>query len=504
MKKSFLTVSCAFAAITHAHAQYTATSTINSASFPNSAISTNSRLIHSPAGASPTVFGTWSIIGDPNNLNSGGAIPPNASNLYGFTSHVSGDRCFFGMRNTGQQNRAEAIIAWGDDESIEWNGSNAGPDKFIFEFHNSNAATTGGAPVTQAMTMMPANSVGGANSGVYVGIGTNNPQEQLHTTKGVRHSGITTGGTIQHLIGIDANGKLWRTTGGTGGIQNSCATVNMVPKVAATNGNLSCSRIFDNGTSVGIGVTTGFGYIWPGGVSGPSFPPSAGTLALAINGVTRSLAYFATSDEKYKTNIQGISNPFDLINSLTGKTYYWNDSARITHGADSSKQYGVIAQDVAQVMPEAVIVDENGDYAVNYNAFIPLLIEGQKELYNQLNAARTANSELEEELQTTKAQLNNITKHNLTAGTETNQLFQNSPNPFERQTTIRFNIRSMQAKAAILVMDLSGKQIASYPITARGEGNVMVDGSNFQPGMYLYSLVVDGQEVDTKKMVLGN
>ena len=42
----------------------------------------------------------------------------------------------------------------------------------------------------------------------------------------------------------------------------------------------------------------------------------------------------------------------------------------------------------------------------------------------------------------------------------------------------------------------------SLPITAFGHGQITVDASSLTAGMYIYSLVVDGQIVDSKRMIL--
>jgi len=39
-------------------------------------------------------------------------------------------------------------------------------------------------------------------------------------------------------------------------------------------------------------------------------------------------------------------------------------------------------------------------------------------------------------------------------------------------------------------------------ILATRSGMVEIKGSDLQAGMYLYSLIVDGREVDTKRMIL--
>ncbi len=45
-------------------------------------------------------------------------------------------------------------------------------------------------------------------------------------------------------------------------------------------------------------------------------------------------------------------------------------------------------------------------------------------------------------------------------------------------------------------------RICYDPIDAFGHGSVEVSASSLLPGMYLYTLVVDGQIIDTKRMIL--
>jgi hypothetical protein len=51
---------------------------------------------------------------------------------------------------------------------------------------------------------------------------------------------------------------------------------------------------------------------------------------------------------------------------------------------------------------------------------------------------------------------------------------------------------------------MNGSQIKSILLTQTGKGNVTVNASELKPGMYLYTLVADGKEVDTKRMILTN
>lgn len=49
---------------------------------------------------------------------------------------------------------------------------------------------------------------------------------------------------------------------------------------------------------------------------------------------------------------------------------------------------------------------------------------------------------------------------------------------------------------------MNGTQLQQYSITGTGKQTVAISGNSFQAGMYLYALVIDGKEVDTKRMIL--
>jgi len=46
--------------------------------------------------------------------------------------------------------------------------------------------------------------------------------------------------------------------------------------------------------------------------------------------------------------------------------------------------------------------------------------------------------------------------------------------------------------------------LQTFPINATGDGTVSIDGSSLAAGMYVYTLVVDGKIVDSKRMILTN
>ncbi|MBP8945788.1 MAG: T9SS type A sorting domain-containing protein [Paludibacteraceae bacterium] len=75
------------------------------------------------------------------------------------------------------------------------------------------------------------------------------------------------------------------------------------------------------------------------------------------------------------------------------------------------------------------------------------------------------------------------------------------PNPFNTTTTIGYYLPTTISNASIYVYDMNGTQLKRYPITERGKGNVIIQGSEFVAGMYLYALIADGKVIDTKRMI---
>lgn len=91
---------------------------------------------------------------------------------------------------------------------------------------------------------------------------------------------------------------------------------------------------------------------------------------LYITGQTHAVAYMHSSDRTLKTNIEQIQDPFAIIDRLNGYHYNW--------AASGVAAYGVIAQDVQTVMPEAVATNHEGKLAVEYDQLISPMIEAIK------------------------------------------------------------------------------------------------------------------------------
>ena len=141
-----------------------------------------------------------------------------------------------------------------------------------------------------------------------------------------------------------------------------------------------------------------------GVISGSNFAsPSQGNLDAVINGNTQSIDLglqttddvtfntvsatgdiiaFASSDRRLKDNILPIENPLQKINSIGGYSFDWNVEKQHIY---SGKDYGVIAQEIEEILPELVDTRENGYKAVKYDKLVSLLIEGIKELSSEVH-----------------------------------------------------------------------------------------------------------------------
>ena len=101
-----------------------------------------------------------------------------------------------------------------------------------------------------------------------------------------------------------------------------------------------------------------------------------------VNGelrVTQDITAFYTSDQRLKDNITPIPDALNKVISISGNTFDWNEKSE-KEGSD----VGVVAQEILEVLPEAVTTRENGYLAVRYEKLVPLLIEAIKELSNKV------------------------------------------------------------------------------------------------------------------------
>ena len=108
-------------------------------------------------------------------------------------------------------------------------------------------------------------------------------------------------------------------------------------------------------------------------------------IAKTLN-VGEDVVAYASSDKRYKDNLQAITNPIDKVKSLTGYTFTWNDKHEQFNG---NNDIGVVAQEVEKILPEIVDTRDDGYKAVKYEKMVALLIEAVKDQQAQIDDLKT-------------------------------------------------------------------------------------------------------------------
>ena len=268
--------------------------------------------------------------------------------------------------------------------------------------------------------------------------------------------------------------------------------------------------------------------------------------ALDVTGVIQMNGVAVTSDARLKENITGMKGSLASLANLRGVTYKLkplkqanllktsvktdstNSVSVKLSGIDSvyysRNHIGFLAQEIQAVYPELVYTNADGMLSVDYVSLIPVLVESVKELNSkqaldsitfkarlaEINNKRITDSiyfearlkDLESRLSQCcgKTQLKNApvnSSENLIP-----ELYQNTPNPFTESTVISYYLPSTVNNATLYIYNMQGVQIKKISITTRGNDHITINGSELMAGMYLYSLIADGKEVDTKRMIL--
>jgi hypothetical protein len=152
-------------------------------------------------------------------------------------------------------------------------------------------------------------------------------------------------------------------------------------KPVFTDGN---KKLTSSGTVPTNQGGTGLSSFTSGGVvyasSGSALATGSG---LTYNGTDLTCGGNVTaySDARLKKNIKVIENALEKVNKISGYTFERTD-------VDVGSQTGVIAQEVINVLPEAVSTTHGGMYTVAYGNMVGLLIESIKELNSQVKSLK--------------------------------------------------------------------------------------------------------------------
>lgn len=303
------------------------------------------------------------------------------------------------------------------------------------------------------------------------------------------------------VLSVDSNGDVILVKDIGGGITQDCLTQNFIPVNSNMPGVLTCSQIFDNGTNVGIGLsnttTNNWNYSSLSTV-GVNPTPTNGVVKFDVNGVIRSNAYLATSDKKFKKDIKPIENALETLEKLKGKTYLWDNEKFKDKNLDNNYHSGFIAQELDEVLPHLVATNDNdGSKSVNYLELIPYLVEAIKEQNTLIKNQQTQIDELKvkisENFKTINSDLINF---------QNTKIINISPNPSNNLITISFNIEEPIHSAILQIYNLKGDLLSSLNINDRGNNlSRTLQKDNYGRGIYIAILVVNGNNIDSKKII---
>jgi hypothetical protein len=116
------------------------------------------------------------------------------------------------------------------------------------------------------------------------------------------------------------------------------------------------------GGTLALTIASGGAATWTGNVSGPDF--------------------IATSDIRLKNVTGPITNALSTVNKLNAIRYTWKDKE------DDKEHIGFSAQEVLELVPEAVYGSEETEYGISYGKLVPVLVEAIKELTAEVEALK--------------------------------------------------------------------------------------------------------------------
>jgi len=255
----------------------------------------------------------------------------------------------------------------------------------------------------------------------------------------------------------------------------------------------------------------------------------------AVNGAAFSTAgsfMGSGSDKKLKKNITRLDESIDKFMKVNFYSYEYKKSG--------IKRYGILAQEIKDDFPNSIstfrqdgeeyyafnpndliytglkVVQENSKEIIEQDEQIRTLVAENQILKAELEAERNRNDQQQTKLEAIEAALASQgidlsdtqpanTSIGIQAQDDNPRLEQNTPNPFSYFTSIAYYLPRNTQTATLVIQDISGKTIAKRDLpNQQGVGRVQVnvEDAQLQKGTFTYSLYINQQLIDTKKMLL--
>ena len=126
-------------------------------------------------------------------------------------------------------------------------------------------------------------------------------------------------------------------------------------------------------------------------------------------GYASCVQWVSTSDIRLKANLKEIKSAKDKVKSIKGYTYFKRNNIDEDEHSLYSEEAGVIAQDVQNVLPEAVYKISDSDYlGVSYSGVTALLVNAINEMISDSDRQEELIKKQQEEIEMLKSEINEI------------------------------------------------------------------------------------------------
>jgi hypothetical protein len=156
--------------------------------------------------------------------------------------------------------------------------------------------------------------------------------------------------------------------------------------------------------NVGIGTATPIQRLQ---VIGDIRVGTSGTNGCVMNFTGNAIVGTCSSDRRMKRNITPFPRLLDQVVQLQPVNFYWRSAEFPERHFGAAQSYGLVAQDVEQVLPEMVSKDERGYKMVDYSKLPLLLLQAVKDLKAENESLQRRNAIIDARLRLIERSLKN-------------------------------------------------------------------------------------------------
>ena len=231
---------------------------------------------------------------------------------------------------------------------------------------------------------------------------------------------------------------------------------------------------------------------------------------------------WSPSDEALKENIEVLEGGLSVVSQLNPRSYDYQVNAYPHVGLPAGQQFGFLAQELEQVIPEAVKditfpaqSDSTGlevqpavaSKIVNTSVIIPFLVSAIQELNARNDALAEQMGELQDALAACCANPDGSRQQapgldqpsELDGSFNGNEKLRIQPNPFNERTTVYYTL-DRGGRTQLMANSSDGRDLRVLQEADLEAGNYQFDWNTaaLAPGMYYVTLLLDGQPVVKK------